>query len=197
MTQAQINSVFENLDWGLYPGCYSSAREYMGQISVATWNSWSPSEQGSNSEAWCTQSGGPGGGNIYTNTSDLKISQNALNVSLGTPISTTKTGYITGECQYYTTKNNTIQPTEPVNKGSLTISLSQGSTTSTTTGWSNTTSVNIGAKYTAGIDAANNIQLSTSITNSTTINSSDLKGTNNISEVSYSYPYGVPALEPG
>ncbi len=197
MTQAQINSVFENLDWGLYPGCYSSAREYMGQISVATWNSWSPSEQGSNSEAWCTRSGGPGGGTIKTNTSDLKISQNALNVSLGTPISTTKTGYITGECQYYTTTNKTKIKSEPVSGGSLTISLSQGSTTSTTTGWSNTSSVNIGTTLTAGIDAANNIQLSTSITNSATINSSDSNGTNNMSEASYSYPYGVPALKPG
>ena len=175
----------------------------MGRISKSTWDSYSPAKQGSIAHEYCTTPFRDGG-RVDTNTSNLTISQNPTNLSLGTPRVSKKGGIGTGAAgsQYagqpfivkYTNSSNIVSA---ITSGQFRITHTEESSTSTTTGWSNTTETKIGAQVTAGLDSANNVQFSSSLTNSTQIDSSNEKGVSNTESVTTVYGYTIPALKPG
>ena len=159
----------------------SSISTGSGSFNSSDWNSWDNSTKGSNANKTYTS----GGYGIALNDGSLSITQPAADLTFGTPVQDVQTDTATDAngAQLVSIIDNTGGDNDLTQTLSFTAEQSVSSGASVTNGWSNTTTVEVGAEVSAefmGIGASVN----TSVTNATTIDSSSTSDTSSTGTVS-------------
>ena len=164
-------------------------------FNLSTWNSWSASTQGTNANA--TYDGGGSYYDLWANSQNLTITQEVGDVTYGEPVTTVSTQEATNSSgQAVTQTIDNTQGSTPITQTlTLTYESTVSSDASNTNGYSDTTTLEIGASVSAefeGIGAS----VDTSVTNSTTVDSSTTSGTSNSNTSSTSSSTTV-TVDPG
>ena len=159
----------------------SSISKGSGSFDSSDWDSWDSSTKGSNGNLTYTS----GGYGIQLDDSSLTLTQPAADLTFGTAVVDVDTDPATAAAGAQTVSviDNTEGSTDLTQEVSFTAQQEVSSGASTSNGWSNTTSVDVGTEVSAefaGIGASVNA----SVTNSTTIDSSSTKETSETNTVS-------------
>lgn len=154
-----------------------------GTFNLSNWNSWNSSQQGS--QANLAYLNGDYGFNV--NTGGVIISQNVGDITYGTPVLTSSQNVASDEKG--TALSSSIDNTtgsSPVTQ-TITFQASESATSnaSTTQGFSNTTTLSVGAEVSAKFAEIGG-KVNSSVTNATTINSSSTSGTSSSQAITFS-----------